>query len=127
MSNIFSEIYHRGIFPLHNSFLLTIDFLLDFMHSLVAGTSSIVYVTKKIELLSQCESLSEQFQSNVQNHSKKIERACIAVLSILISSEDLDSVICLHCGVCPKVVNSDGNAKDSIRDVLILFIFFIEQ
>ena len=33
----------------------------------------------------------------------------------IISPEDLDSVTCMHCGICPKIVNSDGNAKDSIK------------
>ena len=68
-----------------------------------------------MELLGQCEGLSDQLQTNLQNHSMRIERACIAMLSLIISPGDLDSVTCMHCGVCPKVVNSDGNAKDSIK------------
>ena len=31
-------------------------------------------------------------------------------ISLIISPEDLDSVTCMHCGICPKIVNSDGIA-----------------
>jgi hypothetical protein len=27
----------------------------------------------------------------------------------------MDQVMCLICGKCPKIINSDGNAKDSIQ------------
>jgi hypothetical protein len=32
-----------------------------------------------------------------------------------VTSKDLDEVMCLLCGKCPKMINSDGNAKDSIQ------------
>ena len=41
--------------------------------------------------------------------------ACIAVISLLIPPEDMDHVTCMICGNCPKIVNSDGNAKDTIK------------
>ena len=111
----FSDLYHRGLFPLHNSFLLTSDFLLDFINTLVTGSSAVEFVKSKLVLLGKCEGISEQLQTNIQNHAKRIERASIAFLSVIISPGDLNSVICMHCGVCPKVVNSDGNAKDTIK------------
>ena len=39
------------------------------------------------------------------------------ILNLLISvtGKDMDEVGCLLCGNCPKIVNSDGNAKDSIQ------------
>ena len=49
------------------------------------------------------------------NHAIDIELACIAVISTLITPEDMDNVMCLICGACPKIVNSDGNAKDTIK------------
>ena len=111
----FSDLYHRGLFPMHNSFLLTSDFLLDFLNTLVTGSSAVEFVKSKLVLLGKCEGISEQLQTNIQNHAKRIERASIAFLSVIISPGDLNSVICMHCGVCPKVVNSDGNAKDTIK------------
>lgn len=40
---------------------------------------------------------------------------CVAVLSLLITPSDLDHVLCLVCGNCPKIINSDGNAKDTLK------------
>ena len=94
---------------------MSADFLLDFYNTLVTGSSAVEYVKRKIELLGLCEGISDQLQANLQNQSLRIERACIAMLSLIISPGDLDSVTCMHCGICPKVVNSDGNAKDTIK------------
>ena len=99
---------------MHNRFLITLDFLLDFRNTLVMGTSTIEAIKQKIILLSLCEGISTQFQANLLNHCKDIEMACIGVTSLLITPEDLDLVVCLVCGVCPKVINSDGNAKDCL-------------
>ena len=73
------------------------------------------FIKNKLSLLGQCEGIAEELQKNLQNHSKRIEKACIALISLLISPQDRDRVICLHCGICPKLVNSDGNAKDTIK------------
>ena len=75
----------------------------------------------KLILLGQCEGISELLKSNLQNHAKKIERASIALISVIISPEDLNRVICMHCGICPKVVNSDGNAKGGCPNFSIDF------
>ena len=40
-----------------------------------------------------------------------IERAAIAVNALLITGDDLDNVICLFCGMAPKIVLTDGNSK----------------
>ena len=34
---------------------------------------------------------------------------------VLVTGKDMDEVMCLLCGKCPKIINSDGNAKDSIQ------------
>ena len=111
----YPEMYTQGIFPLHNRFLLTVDFLLDFKNTLLQGSSCIEAINQKLVLLAMCEGISSQFESNLSNHCKNIEMACIAIISLLITPADMDHVICLICGVCPKIVNSDGNAKDSLR------------
>ena len=100
---------------MHNSFLLTADFLLDFLNNFVSGTSSIAFIKNKLSLLAECEGITDNLQKNLQNYAKRIERASIAIISMIISPEDMDRVICLHCGICPKHVNSDGNAKDTIK------------
>jgi hypothetical protein len=107
--------YKKGIFPVHNRFLLTIDFLLDFRNTLVVGSSTIETIKQKILLLGLCEDISQHLQTNLVNHCKNIEMACIAVTSLLITPADMDYVMCLVCGNCPKIVNSDGNAKDSLK------------
>ena len=90
---------------MHNSFLVAVDFLVDFYNSLVSGSSSIDFVRQKIELLCECEGLSEAIEKNIENHSKNISRVCTAIIALLITPEDLDTVTCLLCGACPKVVN----------------------
>ena len=78
---------------------------MEFYISLVSGSSTTDFVSHKIELLCSCEGISELIEKNLENHSKNISRACIAVLAAIITPEDLDAVTCLYCGACPKVVN----------------------
>ena len=106
--------YKKGIFPIHNRFLVSIEFLLEFYNTLTSGSSSIDIIKKKLRLLGLCEDISEHVENNLVNHATDIEMACIAVLSVLITPDDMDDVTCLICGACPKIVNSDGNAKDTI-------------
>ena len=87
--------YEKGIFPVHNRFLITMDFLLDFRNTLVMGSSTIETIKQKIILLGFCEGLSRNFESNLINHCKDIEMACVAVTSLLITPADMDHVICL--------------------------------
>ena len=98
--------WKKGIFPVHNRFLMTVEFLLDFHNTLTLGSSTIETIQKKMVLLGLCEDISESLEKNLLNHSKDIEMACIAVISLLISPQDMDAVQCLVCGNCPKIVNS---------------------
>ena len=111
----YPEMYKEGIFPVHNRFLLTIDFLLDFKNTLVQGSSCIEAIKQKLILLAMCEGISSQMELNLSNHCKSIEMACIAIISLLITPADMDHVICLVCGICPKIVNSDGNTKGRVQ------------
>ena len=107
----FLDLYQFGLLPVHNGFLLAADFLLEFFNSLVSGNSSTDFVKKKIELLFSCEDLPSSFLTNIQNNSKNIGKACIAYLALIIRPEDLDTVVCLFCGCCPKVVNRYGSHR----------------
>ena len=100
---------------MHHRFLVTFDFLMDFKNTFVQGSSCIEAIKQKLILLAMCEEISERIETNLSNHCKNIEMACIAIISLLVTPADMDHVICLICGVCPKVVNSDGNAKDTLR------------
>ena len=113
----YPELYSKGVFPLHNRFLITIDFLMDFKNLLVMGTSTIEAIKQRIRLLSFCEGFTEHFEVNLINHCKDIEMACVGITALLITPSDMDSVMCLICGNCPKIVNSDGNAKVSIQNI----------
>ena len=110
----YPELYSKGVFPIHNRFLITLDFLLEFKNLLVMGSSTIEVIKQKILLLSSCEGISEHFESNLINHCKNIEMACIGITALLVTPEDMDNVLCLVCGSCPKIINTDGNAKDSL-------------
>lgn len=83
---------------MHNRFLLTIDFLLEFKSNLVIGSSTIETIKQKIILLGLCEGISSHLRANLSNHCKNIEMACIAVTSLLITPDDMDQVMCLGRG-----------------------------
>jgi hypothetical protein len=78
---------------------------------LVSGISMIEVIKEKLKLLCQREGL-EEFQDN--NIASMIERSSIAFNALLITGQDLDKVICLSCGMAPKIVLSDGNSKVSL-------------
>ena len=42
---------------------------------------------------------------------------------VIVTGNDLNQVMCLLCGRCPKIVNSDGNAKESQNLSVGNFIF----
>jgi hypothetical protein len=66
-------------------------------------------IKSKLKLMSMREGLSEGIDN--QNNASMIERAAVAINSLLINGDDLDAVVCLVCGFCPKIVSSDGNSK----------------
>ena len=73
-----------------------------------SGVSMIQVIVDKLQLLSQREGLDQNLDHNL---ALMIERAAIATLALLITGDDMDNVICLHCGMAPKTVLSDGNSK----------------
>ena len=107
--------YNRGIFPLHNRFLVTAEFLLDFYNTLSLNSSTIEAIKKKLYLLGLCEGVSHLLNKNIVNLCNDLQGLCISTIALLITPADLDHVICMVCGVCPKAINTDGNAKDTIK------------
>ena len=80
-------------------------------------------IKEKLKLLCQREGLVE-FQDN--NVASMIERTSIAVNALLIGGEDMDKVVCLTCGMTPKIVMSDGNSKVrlfNIKNVSVISLF----
>ena len=73
-----------------------------------SGVSMIEYIKEKLKLMCIREDIQE-FQDN--NVASMIERASIAYNAILITGMDLDTVVCITCGMAPKIVMSDGNSK----------------
>ena len=72
-------------------------------------------IKDKIQLLCKREGLME-FQNN--NIASMIERTSVALNALLITGDDLDQVVCLTCGMAPKIVLSDGNSKVAITLLL---------
>ena len=102
---------------------------------LESGISLIQVIKDKLHLLCQREGL--EFKPD-HNMALMIERLSIAVNALCITGifqlqsslnyvlifllgDDMDHVVCLTCGMCPKMVLSDGNAK-----VLFLDVNFID-
>ena len=115
-SLFYPQMYDKGLFSIHNKALLSVDFLLDVKNFLTSGSGLIDQISNRIVLMSECEGLSCDVKINLSNISKEIEKMSIAVLSLLITDMDMDSVLCLLCGCCPKIINSDGNTKGRFQN-----------
>lgn len=103
----YPQLYDHGLFTIHNKMMISVDFLLDFENMMDSGCGLIEFIKKRILLMGQCGGISyEDLKTNISNISKDIENMCCAVLSLLLTGGDLDSVMCLICGNCPKIINS---------------------
>ena len=108
----YPSFYENGIFFIHNKFLITIEAILDFGQLLNIGGGFIEAVKEKLLLMGQLEGVDmKKLERNLNNQALDIEKIVIATLSIILKGSDLDSVMCLVCGNCPKVACTDGNTK----------------
>ena len=108
----YPEFYENGLLFLHNKFLITIETILDFINVLQTGGSFIEAIKKKISLLGQLEGLDKEvLDKDISNNALKLEKAAIAVMSLIVRDSDWDDVVCYICGKCPKIVCTDGNTK----------------
>ena len=103
----YPELYSQGIVFLHNKIMLTIDLLMDLINVLKTGASMIETISQRIKLLGCIAGFStEEMETDLNNTAIKVEKATIALASILIGVDDLDDVCCYLCGACPKIVSS---------------------
>ena len=80
----YPDLYSKGLFPLHNKFLLSYDLLMDVNNLLVTGSSLVENITEKMMLLGKCDKVSEEaVRTNISNNAKNIERVCIALIAAL--------------------------------------------
>ena len=80
----YPDLYSRGLFPVHNKFLLSYDFLLDLYNLLVTGSSLIENIEAKFLLLGKCNGYDEEvLKTNLSNNVKNIEKITIATISTL--------------------------------------------
>ena len=80
----YPELYSKGLFPLHNKFLLSYDLLMDVNNLLVTGSSLVENITEKMILLGKCDEVGEEaVLKNISNNAKNIERVCIALIAAL--------------------------------------------
>ena len=90
--------------------ILSYDYLCELSYLVDSGVSLIQVIQDKIQLLSQREGLDEFPDHNI---ALMVERCAIAVNALMTTGKDLDHVICLFCGMAPKVILTDGNTKVS--------------
>lgn len=92
--------------------MVTIESILDLSQVLQTGGSFVEAIKKKLVLLGQVEGLcKETLETDLTSNALKLEKAVIAVMSLMIKGSDLDDVVCYICGNCPKIVCTDGNTK----------------
>ena len=108
----YPEFYQNGLIFVHNKFLITIEAILDLNHVLQTGGNFIETVKKKFLLLGQLEGLEkETTERDLANNAVKLEKTVIAIMSLLVTGSDWDGAVCYICGICPKIVCTDGNTK----------------
>ena len=92
--------------------MVTIESILDLSQILQTGGSFVEAIKKKLLLLGQVEGLDRKaLEKDLNSNALKLEKAVIAVMSIMLKGADLDDVVCYICGNCPKIVCTDGNTK----------------
>jgi hypothetical protein len=102
----------NGILFIHNKFMLSLELVLELSHVLQLGGSFIEAIKKKFLLLGQVEGLeAETLERDLTSNSIKLEKTVIAVVSMLVKGVDMDQAVCYLCGICPKIVSTDGNTK----------------
>lgn len=80
----YPDLYDKGLFPIHNKFLLSYDLLMDVYNLLVTSSSLVENIAEKIILLGKCNGVSEDILSISQsNNAKNIEKASIAIIAAL--------------------------------------------
>ena len=111
----YPDVIKYGLLCIHNKVLISYRMLMELLDPLVIGGSLIDFIMAKVHNNGLSEGLEYDFlNTNLVNIAKIVEGTGIAVLSLLVQDEDLNSVICYYCGSCPKCVNSDGNSKDTV-------------
>ena len=101
----YPDLYSNGLICLHNSLMISVDFLFDMINSIKTGSGMIETIQHRITLMARAGGLSVD-DVDVSNLSIKLEKAAIAFAAVIITEEDLDNVSCYLCGACPKIVSS---------------------
>ena len=128
---VYPDFYENGIIFLHNKLMISIETILDLNQVLQTGGSLVEAIKKKISLLGQLEGIPKTtLNPDLNSLAQKLDKIVIAVMSIIVKGSDLDSVLCLICGNCPKIVCTDGNTKvgaiyqSSLSDIMQCLINF---
>ena len=112
---VYPNVLEYGLFCIHNKVLLSYRLLMELCDQMFIGGSLIDFISAKVHNNGLSEGLDYDFLSiNLVNIAKMVEGCGIALLSLLIQKDDMNMVVCLYCGNCPKCVNSDGNSKDTV-------------
>ena len=101
----YPDLYTKGVICLHNSVMVSVDYLLDMINALKSSSSMIETIQARIRLAAKADGLDVD-EIDVSNLSIKLEKSAIALAAVLIKEVDLDLVCCYLCGVCPKLVSS---------------------
>ena len=80
----YPELYKKGLFPLHNKFIISYDLLMDVNNLLVTGSSLVENIEQKVILLGKCNGITEEtLKVNLSNNAKCIEKISIATIAAL--------------------------------------------
>ena len=96
--------------------MVSLETILDLNQVNQIGGGFVGAIKKKIALLGQLEGIhKETLEADLNSIALKLEKTVIGVMSLLVKGSDLDSVLCYICGICPKLVCTDGNTKVNIK------------
>ena len=118
---LYPVMYKEGFVPIAENLIVSWSYMVEARNQVKNGTKLYHYFISSMrrlclenEKLAPCVS-----QIDFHNMVVKLSKMTVAYNSVTLLRpvDDLDSlssVLCLHCGLCPVTLMSDGNAKNSV-------------
>ena len=118
----YPDLYKKGFVPISDNLLVSLSYLVDSRNQMVSGNKlyNHFFLSLKRLVLENKELARKKPRVDCHNLAIKLAKCAVsyntAVLVKGVSSEEdcLSKLLCLHCGIAPITLMSDGNAKNSI-------------
>ena len=118
---LYPDVIKYGLIPISDSLIVSWSYLIDGRNQIKSGAKLYNYFKSSLRRLAlENRELSKKINKiDFHNYSVRLSKCAVAYNSAVLINcpNDIDSlsnVLCLHCGLIPTVLSSDGNAKNTI-------------